>query len=1168
MALKLTNEQQSAVNNTGNILVSAAAGSGKTAVLVERVINKLCSKTNPVRADRLLIVTFTNAAAAEMKGRIEKRLDEECRNNPEDSALVLQKHLLQSAKICTIDSFCIDFVRENFEKLGIAPDFKLSDNVTLKPINERVLSEVLAPYFEEQNTEFIELLDMIGAEYDESNFSALVLSLYEYSRQLPFPEKWFDELAENYKGFTNDNSWKKFAFEKAQNIALAIQNNIANAVDLLSQFPEMSDKFLPIFMYVSEQFDTLYNVSKNADWNGIYNCLTNIVFPPIPSVKGSNDIAQIKSAKSIYEYIRGKGTEELYKLFYADEEYIFDQFKMLYPKVKLLSEILKEFSEKVFEAYVEENTFTFHNTEAMTLKLLCSESNGIVTINPDASEFLELFDEVCVDEYQDTNDLQNMLFYVLSNKDKKLFAVGDVKQSIYGFRGANPDYFIKKKNCYVSAAKAKEDEPKKIILGNNFRSRPAVCDFINYFFSIFMTKETGKIIYGDEEKLIPTGEFPLCSFPAVSVDIIEKDGATENKILEARQIADFIKKTIKSGKVIKADKENLREAEYSDFTILLRSMKGNAEIIANELKRQGIPVNYSAEGFCSYTEIAVILSLLKVIDNPENDVELLSVMMSPIFGFTAEDMANIRINSPKASLYTAVTLFAQNGDSKTKSFLEKIQEFRLYSVTNTLPRLINILIDATGYLDIVMAYNNGDRRRNNLLLLVQYAESFSASYKTGIGGFVDFIVKQSENNKIKSAAALNGENAVNIMSIHSSKGLQFPICIMAFTSEKFNTEGQKNDCVYSTKYGIGFRYFDELEKTKKNTIARQAILTKIHSEQLEEELRLFYVAMTRTENILHFTGIVTNAEKKAQTLIDRLSCGNYKITSDYWNQTNSYLEWLITALLLHPDGKVLRGNGTNIICSDTDSKIKVCIIDGKTIPDTFCEITEKISVVNENMLSELKANMEYRYPYTELLNVQAKASVSSIANKAESEKYSFSSKPSFMSKDGITATGRGTAMHKIMEFFDFSKWETPEDEIERLAEWQFISEEEANSINVFALKSFFSNDIFRRILNSEKIHREMRFITELKATRVDKSLSDSFCKENIIVQGAVDLCFVEDDGVVILDFKTDRTDDSQSLIDAYGEQLSIYALACEKIFKKPVKEKIIYSFALSKVINL
>ncbi len=1168
MPLKLTSEQELAVNKKGNILVAAAAGSGKTAVLVERVIKKLCSRTDPVRADRLLIVTFTNAAAAEMKSRIEKRLNEECQNNPEDTALVLQKHLLQNAKICTIDSFCIDFVRENFEKLNISPDFKLSDNNTLKPINERVLSEVLEPYFETKNSIFYQLLDLVGAEYDEGKFSDFVLDLYEYSRHLPFPEKWFDSLAENYNGgeFKKDNIWRIFAVDKARQTVKELKKNVAVAVDLLAVDTQMSDKFLPIFIYTAEQLDNLEVACESDEWDRIYDSLRSINFPSKPSVKGSDDIPQIKAAKSVFDHIRGKGIEELYKLFYADEAFISAQFKMLYPQIKLLTEILKEFSKKLFEAYVEENTFTFHNTEAMALQLLCTEENGIVTVNPQANDFLDLFDEVCVDEYQDTNDLQNMLFYVLSNKDSKLFAVGDVKQSIYGFRGANPEYFINKKNSHISVNSAKEDEPKKIILGNNFRSRYEVCDFINYFFSLFMTEQTGRIVYDDEEKLIASGKFPESEYPFVSVDIIETNSDVENKVLESRQIASFIKNTMNSGQMIRADENTLRAPKYSDFTILLRSMKGNAEIIAKELRRQGIPVNFSAEGYCEYTEIAVMLSLLKVIDNPRNDIELLSVMMSAIFGFSAEKMAQIRINSPKSDLYSAVVLFAENGDNQTREFLSVIQKFRLYSVTNTLPRLINIILEETGFLNVVTAYNDGERRRNNLLLLSEYAESYITSYNSGIGGFVDFITKQSESKKIKPAGALNGENAVTIMSIHGSKGLQFPICILAFTSGKFNTEWTRADNVHSAKYGLGFRYFDESEKTKYDTIARQAILNKLHQEQLEEELRLFYVAMTRTQDILHITAMSSNTQKKAEEVVNRLTCCDSKISSDYWNRTSSYFDWILAALLLHPDGVKLRGNAKNLICNETTSRIKLQIIDGKTIPECYDSVEQDEITVDDELLYKIQQNFAYKYPFEELVGIQSKASVSVLANKAESEKYSFTSKPSFLSQGGISATERGTAMHKVMEFFDFEKWNTPEEELDRLLEWQFISELERETINMDVLKGFFKTDIFKRMMNSSSLHREMRFLTELPAKMINNTLAAEFEDEMIIVQGAVDVCFEEEDSVVILDFKTDRTDNPDALVKAYGEQLNIYALACEKIFKKPVKERLIYSFSLGKEI--
>lgn len=1170
MPIKLTRQQQQAIETNGNILVAAAAGSGKTAVLVERVIKKLCSKEEAVSADRLLIVTFTNAAAAEMRGRIEKRLDEECRKHPEDTGLLLQKHLLSSAKICTIDSFCIDLVRENFEKAGVSPDFTVSDGFSLRSINERVISDIVNRYLNEKNPIFMELLDIIGAEFDERKFVEFVLSVYEYSRQLPFPEKWFDSLPEYYGcgEFTEQNPWRKYALKRAKQTVKAQQRCIANAVDLVTVNEKAADKYLPCFINASEILNALAEVCETEDWDAITEEINSFFLPTLPRVNGVSDIPEVKAAKDIYDYLRTKAIEPLCKLFYADSDFINSQFKKLYSPLKMLSQILKEFDKAVFEAYKEENTFTFHNTEHLALNFLCEECDGVIKVRSGAEEFLDRFDEVCVDEYQDTNDLQNMLFYVLSGMDSKLFAVGDVKQSIYGFRGANPKHFLEKKNNHILVDKARDDEPKKIILGNNFRCKPEVCDFANFFFSLFMNNQTGEIEYNDEEKLIASAVYPETDIAAVSIDIIDSSGDEQkDKVLEARQIAEFIRKTMVSGEVIRKDDETLRKPKYSDFTILLRSMKNNAGIISAELKKQGIPVNYNADGFTEFTEIAVMLSLLKVIDNPASDVELLSVMMSPIFGFTAEDLASFRIDKRDGNLYSAVSVAAKNGNEKVAYFLKTIEKFRLFAVTNTLPKLLDILFDETGFINTVSAYPDGSRRKNNLLLLCDYAKQYSTSVNANISGFVSFITKQSENG-IKSAIADSGEDTVKIMSIHASKGLQFPICIIAGTATAFNSSEAKENNLYSTDFGIGFKYFDENDKTRYTTIGREAILDRVKYERLEEELRLLYVAMTRTQDILHFSAITSNIDKKIGDTRSLLLSNNSEITADLWGRTRSYFDWLMTALMLHPNGKILRGNGTSVMCRDTDSKISLNLISSADIPNNFGISVAEESSCNEELCSAVKENIAFRYPFEDLLEVESKASVSVLANKAESEKYAFTTLPSFMSKGGITAAEKGTAMHKVMEFFDFSKWATPEKELERLYEWQFLGEREAESVNIEALKKFFESDIFKRILKADIVKREMRFLTELPAKSVAPYLDDRFENENIIVQGAVDVCFVEDDGVVILDFKTDRTDNPEDLANTYGEQLKIYSLACEKIFEKPVKEMKIYSFFLKREIDV
>ena len=934
MAFNPTHEQSQAIHAKGNILVSAAAGSGKTAVLVERVIEKLCSKTDSVSADKLLIVTFTNAAAAEMRTRIEKRLDEECRKNPQDVSLSLQKHQLASAKICTIDSFCIDLVRENFDKLDVSPDFKMSDGNSLKAIDEAVLSQIINRYLTENNSVFNELLDIIGAEYDEGNFQEFILKIYNYSRQLPFPDKWFDSLSGYYKGgiFDKSSVWWKYAFLKAEKTIDGCISSLAEAIDLLSVSEKAMDAYYETFSIALDELNDLKDACLNYDWDEFFNAINDFHVPNLPIKRGMGDIYEISASKEIYKYVGSKAIEKLKNIFYADNDFINSQFSKLYKPLCLLTEILKEFEKSVFEEYKKENTFTFHNTEHLALKLLCKQQGNETVINPDAYELLDHYHEVMVDEYQDTNDLQDMLFYVLSGMEKRLFVVGDVKQSIYGFRGANPNNFLKKKNRYIPIDEANSELPQKIILGNNFRCKPSVCGFINFFFELFMSEETGDIIYNSEEKLIPAAVYPETYTIPTDFHIIATKGSSESAaVLEARHIADYIKETMNQGLVIKETNETLRKAKYSDFTILLRSAKLKAPIFAEELKKQGIPVNYSVEDFYESVEIATFLSLLSVIDNPQSDIDLLCVMMSPIFGFTAEEIAKIRIEMNKGSLYSSVIISAENGNEKVKAFLKTLQKFRFYEVSNTLPQLITILLTQTGYLDIVSAMNDGARRRNNLLLLCSYAEQYITSSNTSLGGFVKYIIKQSESG-IKSAVAPSGGDTVKIMSIHASKGLQFPVCIIAGTGSDFNDSESREASLYSTESGIGFKYFDEELKTKLTTVSREVILDIARSKRLEEELRLFYVALTRTQDKLLITATVSDTDKKTDSMKTLLSSYGNKITSDLFSRTKSYFDWMLLSLLLHPAGKELRGNGHCIFVKETDSEINLKLINYKIFP--------------------------------------------------------------------------------------------------------------------------------------------------------------------------------------------------------------------------------------------
>jgi ATP-dependent helicase/nuclease subunit A len=1166
MAFKPTPNQALAINRQGNILVSAAAGSGKTAVLVERVIKFLTDENRNINADELLIVTFTNAAAAEIRSRIEKRIDEECRNNPTSSALLRQKHLLNSAKICTIDSFCIDLVRENFDKLGISPDFKIGENAVLNQINEAVVYRIISRYIENKDKTFSDLVDIVGGEFDEKKLAELLLSVYEYSRQLPDPQKWFDFISLSYnKGsFTNENIWYNYAFTKAEALVSEMRDISVNIINSVTAVPTLADHYLPSLTLLCDNIDSLMTKVEYNDWDTFYNAINNFILPKLPTAKkGMGEYRECKALKDAFKQFKEKTLPTLSKLFYAEFKFINEQFKKLNPCIELFVSLLKELDAEIFKEYNNQNTFTFHNIEHLALKLLCKEEDGKIVVSEDGKDLLDQYKEVMVDEYQDTNDLQDRLFLVLSNFEKKLFVVGDVKQSIYAFRGANPINFLNKKERYILVDKADETMAQKIILANNFRTKTEVCDFINFFFEMFMTEKTGRINYNEEERLIPTATYPETNLPAVDYSIINIGESKEKSwVLEARQIAKYIRKVMSAGEVIRKDDKTLRQASYGDFTILLRALT-NAPVIINELKKQGIPVDINLDSFTENREISTMLSLLRVIDNPNSDIELLTLLFSPIFSFSTDDLAVIRADKKDGSLYSAIINAANKGNLRAVSFIEKLKDYRLYAVTLKLPDLITKLLIETEFLNIISAFPDGEHRKNNLLLLVEIAKQYTQNGMVGLTKFIEFVNRSSDAAK----STLTAGNAVKIMTIHGSKGLQFPVCILAGTDTRFNDEDSKHSAAYSIGYGLGFKYYDEKIKKTISTIAREAIIDETRSVSLQDELRLLYVALTRTQDKLLIISTFKNLENTLEKYKNRLIMHNCEITNAFFQKTSSFTDWLIPSLLLHPNGEIFREAGDMLIPYNTTSKVNIEIIDGINLTSVDAEKPNQYFNANDEIVNQIVERIKFEYPFKQILNIRSKTSVSLLANKAESDKFAFTQRPSFMCNGNMTATDKGTAIHRVMQYFDFEKYNAIDEEIDRLYEWQFISENEYNSLDKKALIKFFESEIFYRIQNSKLIKREMQFLTEVPITKIDTTLDKRFENEKIVIQGAVDICFIENGEIIILDFKTDRVNDLSELKDAYSGQLSIYAEACSKIFKLPIKEKIIYSFYLGNSIT-
>lgn len=1164
MGFEPTQKQKDAINTDGTILVAAAAGSGKTAVLVERVMRRLTDREKPISADRILVVTFTNAAAAEMRLRIERRLCDELRDNPDDEWLTKQRYLISFAPICTIDSFCIDLVRRNFEDCGVEPDFKVSDGSGSLSLNARILGDIVSEQLENQSDAFGGLLELTGCEYDEGNLTSLISTLFEYSQNLPFPDNYLASLTAPYNiTFERGHSW----YEGAYKIAEDRLKTAVRAADRASKAAELIEKNTDKFMKYSADMialvDTLLCECAKRDWDSLYTALRGAVLPRLPN--GSKEDPNNVCFSEQKETVSG-AISELKDIFFADKERIDAQRIRFAPAVDLLSDLVKQYAEKVFDAHKKENEFTFSEIEQMALNLLCEHSDNGIKIKDTAADIVGCYDEVLVDEFQDVNDLQNMLFYAISDKGEHLFTVGDVKQSIYGFRGSNPKNFLDKKDSYIPLESAKKDEPKKIILSDNFRSRSGVCDFANYFFSLFMSKNVGGIVYDEEERLNASGRFPESEESAVELLIVPQgDNEDERIIREAMGIAEYIKNTVEKGEIIRVDKDTMRKATYGDFTILLNKVKDIGGEMAQVLTSQGIPVAYSGESYRDTVEVSTFLSLLKCIDNPRSDVQLLSIMLSPIFGITAEQIALWRAAKKKTDIYTSVVFAAENGDNTANYFITKLSSMRSLAAITPLTSLISELLWDTDYLNTVSALSFGSRRRANLLYLQKLAREYTEMGRSGISGFLRFIDSLPDNYFKVGADSGDG---VKIMTMHASKGLQFPICIIANTVSTFNRADSISPILHSQQFGIGFKYYDELIGEKVELLPHNLISKKARVDTVAEKLRLLYVAMTRAEDKLVVVSSSNDIGKKLTTLAGKLDDSAPYITAEWISKTGSMNDWLLSAALIHPDGEKLRK-----ICDihvpvikDAEGHFDVNFINPEPIKN---ELTAQIDATPyDDMVEHMKERIAFKYPFDELKTVQAKASVSTVANKAGNDRFAYTEKPAFMHKDGISATGRGTAVHTVMQFIDISRIPDIDVELQRLVTQQFITPEQAAATDRTALAKFFGSDLFARILRSSDVRREMRFISEVPAGRIQPDLSDAVKDTPVIIQGAVDLCFAEDDGIVVVDFKTDRVENANELKTAYSEQLEIYSKACEKIFARPIKQKIIYSFALSEAIEL
>ncbi len=1157
----LTKSQQAAVKEQGSILVSAAAGSGKTAVLSQRIIDALTREENPLSADRLLVVTFTVAAAGEMRSRIENGLEEYCINNPHNSFAAKQRILLGSAKICTIDSFCATLVRENFEKANVSVDFKIAEESQLSALKNTAVNNVLSRYFEKNEDSFFELLDALGCVYDESRLTEQIITIYEKAQNLPFCKNWLKN-AKQLCGENSFSSWEEKAFLYANSVINNICFALTNCVLAAKEEQAVYKSYGLSLETALQQFNDAKSILFEKNWDKFYTFLNGFSFLPFSSLRGAKDNPIAELCKQTRETVL-KELETLGKVFVGSRESVLISHKTVGKHTAVLLDITLDYANELDQLMQNKELLSFADIEQKALGLICEYKDGKYVITELAKDFIDNYDEVLVDEFQDVNDLQNILFECLSKGSKHLFAVGDVKQSIYGFRGANPNNFLTRRKNAVPFEEAESDQAKKIILGKNFRSDTDICDFVNFFFSGFMKEENCGMQYEEDDFLIANVN-TNSPVPNVHVDLIEANPLLGEKETEAKHIADYIEYVMgqENGIYDKKTKQ-FRQAKYSDFAIILRKMKGDSTIIAAELKSRGIPVSYSKGDFLESKEIAVAVALLSVINNPQSDIELLCVMNSELFGFTPEEMANIRLNDKRASLYSAVLKQGAKGDVKVNDFLQEIAEMRRLAVLFSPSKLLAAVYEKTDFLNKFSLLSEGSVRRANLLQLLKEAESFESGRDVSLGTFLGYL-KGNEAKKIKPALMSSSGDSVKIMSTHYSKGLQFPICILANLSAKFNTQDIRSSLIFDSEDGISFKYFDA-EEGQNSSLMRELLALKAKKTMLSEELRLFYVAATRAECNLVMMISSKNMAKTLANAAQKAKIGGSVFGKTVFEKAQSNSDLILSALFAHTNGTLLREiSGEEFDVLENQGRVSVNFCTANDVP--VIEQTEEI-LPDNSMVNELSNRFNYVYPYSNILSLESKATVSLVSKTEHNEEYDFSAVPAFMQKDGLTGAQKGTATHKVMQFLNFENAKNNlSEELLRLLEWEFISEEEYNAINKDAILKFIKSDLFERINQSSETKREFRFITKVPAGYIYDNINPNLKDEQIVLQGAIDCLFFENDETVVIDFKTDRVDNESILIERYKKQIDIYAFVCEKIFGKPIKQKIIYSLYLGKEI--
>lgn len=1163
----------------GSILVSAAAGSGKTAVLVERIIRRITSPTDAVDVDRLLVVTFTRAAAAEMRGRLSAALSKKMAEQPDNPLYQRQQLLLPQASITTVDGFCAKLLRQQAGNVGLPPRFKVAEESEAALLSARALDEVLEESYTARDTAFLTLATQLGGRRDDAGLRQAVLQLYTFMQAQPFPEQWLQKQMDAYTAVApvENADWMKPLWRELDMTLEACCGMLSRAVTIAAGCGVQP--YADFFRVEQLQLDALRKEMQVGTYEERYAKLMGFGFDRLPSVKADDAAAQEgkEQAKALRDKVKKKVLKQL-EAFSSPTE-VREDLAAVAPMVEALGNLVAAYTKRYAKLKKQKKLVDYNDLEHLCLALLVDPATGKRT--PLAKELSEQYDEIMVDEYQDTNAVQDALFFALSREEKNLFMVGDVKQSIYGFRQAMPAIFTRRRDVYTPYDPERKEFPATITLENNFRSRDTVTDTVNFLFRQLMQRSLGGVDYDEREALVCSAKYEPADGAETEWLLLDKALADEEcpsgEVAEARAIARRIHQQLQTVPV-RTDTGS-RPLTYGDICILLRSRRHMTTYI-KELARFGIPSGAEGSGsLLSTPEIRTALALLRSIDNPLREIELTALMMSPLYGFTADDCARLRLmtrgEKPKEPLYTVIGQVASGeraADEKLTALCQRLtadlRRYRTLAVSLPADRLIERLYRDSGLTAVFSARVGGRQRVANLHQLDRVARGFEQDGFRGLSAFVRHIDRLEEQGKDLTAGDSVGGERVRLMTVHGSKGLEFPVVYLARMSGQFNGEDTKSKLLLHNAAGIGLCRLDSETGTKGRTMPYYGVLSARRQDDRAEELRVWYVAMTRAKENLCIVLTERDLEKRLENLENTLD-GARTLSADSVLHAASPADWFLTAALRHPSFAHLRKQPQSTVSLAADTSWVVTVCDPSANEDeAVSKEPTTAATADDKLVSMLRERLAYTYPYAALSRIPAKVTASQVAHDRISRQYIAKARPAFLQKEGLTAAQKGTALHTFMQFADYERAARDvTGEATRLVDAGFLTVHQAEVLPPDKITAFFDSDLYARMRASADCRREFHFTVEVSADTVADRLL-GFPDEKVMVQGIADCVFREGDGLVLVDYKTDRVGDEQELVDRYRSQLQFYRWAIEPIFGLSVTQAVLYSFHLDKTIEV